>query len=45
MHVFIFNKFGLKIPIHAPEMEVFGGSYAINGEQPYRDPEMTLSCV
>jgi len=44
MQVLIFNEFCFKLPIHAPEMEVFGELYSRNGEQPHCDPQKTSLC-
>ena len=42
MHVFRFREFGLKTPIHAPKMGVFGGFDPLNGGLSERDPEKAL---
>jgi len=39
MHVFRFCEFGLKTPIHAPKIGVFGEFYRLNGEQCQRNPK------
>ena len=39
MQIFIFCTLSLKMPIHAPEIGVFGGFYPQNGEQYKRDPQ------
>ena len=42
MQVLIFiTSLAFKMPIHAPKMGVLGELYPVNGEQPYRDPQMT----
>ena len=37
--ILIFCKLSLKMPIHAPKIEVFGGFCPQNGEQYERDPQ------
>ena len=39
MQIFIFCTLSLKMPIHAPKIEVFGGFYPQNGKQYKRDPQ------
>ena len=45
MHVFRFHEFGLKTPIQAPKIGVFGGFYPLSGEQCQRNPQKTHPCA
>ena len=39
MKLLIFCPFGLKTPIHAPKIGVFGGFHPQNGQQCQRNPQ------
>ena len=39
MQVLLFRDLGLKIPIHAPKIRIFGGFDPLNGELSHRDPK------
>jgi len=45
MQVLIFNEFGLKMPTHAPKIEVLVNYIPINGAQPDCDPQRAPPCV
>ena len=45
MQVLIFNEFGLKNSIHAPNGGFRGGFYTLHGEHSYRDPQKAPSCA
>ena len=42
MKVLIFCEFGLKTPIHAPKIEVFGGFDSLSRKQYSRDQQKAL---
>ena len=45
MQVLVFRDLGLKTPIHAPKIGVFGGFDPLNGELSHRDPQKALPCA
>ena len=45
MHVFRFREFGLKTPIHAPKLRVFGVFGPLNGEQCEKFPKKAHPCA
>ena len=45
MKLSIFCRFGLKTPIHAPKIGVFGAFYPQNGKQCQRNPQKAHPCA
>ena len=45
MHVFRFREFGLKTPIHAPKLRVFGVFDPLNWEQCEKFPKKAHPCA